>query len=235
MSGRLFFGAPLSGVEAWPGLGRNGDSRRGLWVVLLGPDGAGKSSVIAELGDGVAAGFAGCDSYHLRALRLRVWRGSKANRDPHGQAARGTLVTVLKLACLFVLNWLGYFAVILPGLARGRLVLFDRYFPDCLVDMRRYRIPASCRWLAELVAKYVPQPDLCLVLDAPAHVLRSRKQEVTEMETARQCREYRWLAAKLGNAAVIRADEPRDAVLEEVVQRIIEAHLSVRRRVWKAA
>ena len=85
--------------------------RRGLWVVLLGPDGAGKSSVIAGIGDGVAAGFAGCDSYHLRPLSWRGRRRAEVNCDPHGQAARGALVTVLKLAYLFVVNWLGYLAV----------------------------------------------------------------------------------------------------------------------------
>ena len=114
-------------------------------------------------------------------------------------------------------------------------MLFDRYFPDCLVDRRRYRVPASCRWLVKLVANSVPQPDVYLVLEAPARVLRSRKQEVPEMETARQCREYRRFAAALRNATVIRADQPGDAVLEEAVQRIIEAHLSLGRRAFKAA
>jgi len=231
------WGAPLqfSDVAGWGGLGRRRERERGLWVVLLGPDGAGKSSVIAGIGDGVAAGLAGCDSYHLRALSLHGRQGAKENCDPHGQGARGALVTALKLAYLLVLNWLGYFTVVLPRVARGRLVLFDRYFPDCLVDQRRYRIPASCRWLVELVAKWVPQPDLYLMLDAPANVLRLRKQEVAEMETDRQCREYRRLAAVIRNAAVVSVDQTGDAVLEKVVQIIIAAHLSLRRKVLRTA
>ena len=202
--------------------------------MLFGPDGVGKSSVIAGIGDGVAAGFAGCDSYHLRPLRWPGRRPAEVNCDPHTQAARGLPVTVLKLAYLFVLNWLGYLAVVRPRVTHGGLVLFDRYFPDCLVDRRRYRVPASCRWLVELVAKSLPRPDVYRVLDAAVHVLRSRKQEVPEMGTARQCREYRRLAAELRNATVIRADQPRDAVLEEVMQRIVETHLSLGRRAFKA-
>jgi thymidylate kinase len=227
--------SPLSGVAAWVGIGRRHHCKRGLWVVLLGPDGAGKSSVIARIGDGVAAGFAGCDAYHLQALSLRGRRRLKANCDPHGQAARGTLMTVLKLGYWFVLNWVGYLAVVLPRVGRGRLVLFDRYFPDCLVDRLRYRIPASCRWLAELAAKASPCPNLYLVLDVPAEVLRSRKQEVTAIEAERQCREYRRLAARMENAAMICAEGSADSVLEGVVQRIIEAHLSLPRGVPKEA
>lgn len=203
--------------------------------MLLGPDGVGKSSVTAGMGDGVAAGFAGCDRFHLRPLNWPGRRRAEVNCNPHAQAARGPLVTVLKLAFLFVLNWLGYLAVVRPRVRRGRLVLFDRYFPDCLVDRRRYRVPASCRWLAELVARWLPRPDVYLVLDAPAHVLRSRKQEVPEMEAARQRREYQRFAAGLSNAALIRADQPREAVLEEVVQRIVVTHLLLGRKVFQAA
>jgi thymidylate kinase len=233
--GKHAFSLPFAGTRVWNGLRRRQDIRQGLWVVLLGMDGAGKSSVIAGIGNGVAAGFAGSDAYHLRPLTLRGRRGADVNRNPHRQAARGRLVTGLKLAYLFVLNWLGYLAVVRPRVARGRLVMFDRYFADYLVDRRRYRVPASCEWLVERVAKSMPQPDLYLVLDAPAHVLRARKPELTAMEAERQCVEYRRLAASLRNAAVICADQTAAAVLEEVVQRVIEAHLSVQRRALKAA
>jgi thymidylate kinase len=206
-----------------------------LWVVVLGPDGAGKSSVITEIGDGVAAGFAGCDSYHLTALNLHGRQGAKANCDPHGKAERSFLVTLFKLAYLFLLNWVGYLVAVLPKVESGRLVLFDRYFLDCLVDSRRYRIPVSCRWLARLVAKWVPEPDLYLVLDAPASVLRIRKQEVSEIEAERQRWEYRRLADNLANAMIVCADQPRELMLEEVTKRIIEAHLSLRQRILKTA
>ena len=204
-------------------------------MALLGPDGAGKSSVIAAIGDGVAAGFTGCDSYHLRPLMLRGHQPLLVNCDPHGQAARGTLVTVLKLAYLLLLNWLGYLMVVRPRVRRGGLVLFDRYFPDCVVDRRRYRVPASCQWLVEVVARLMPQPDLYVVLDAPAQVLRGRKQEVTPIEVERQRREYRRLAASTGNATVITAEEAPAAVLERVVQCIIERHLTWRHPVLAAA
>src|SRR3974377_793611 len=82
-------------------------ARRGVWMVLLGPDGAGKSSVIAGIGDGVAAGFAGCDTYHLRPALFSQTRTPTTNCDPHAKSARGTLVTTAKLAYLLAANCVG--------------------------------------------------------------------------------------------------------------------------------
>ena len=46
-------------------------------------------------------------------------------------------------------------------------------------------------WLARLVGLLMPEPDLWLLLDAPVEVVRARKQEVSEKETARQLDAYR--------------------------------------------
>lgn len=200
--------------------------RRGLWVVLLGPDGAGKSSVIAGLGRGVSAGFKGCETFHLRPPLLGRSRGSLANTNPHGQTARGTCVTVCKLIYLLVLNWLAYFAVVRPRVARGVLVLFDRYFSDCVIDAKRYRLPESCRRLTRLVARLVPQPDLCIVLDVPPRRLWERKREVLVTELLQLCHEYAVLGEKFSDVIVVDAAAPLPEVVNNVVDRIIERHLA---------
>jgi thymidylate kinase len=200
--------------------------RRGLWVVLLGPDGAGKSSVIAALGSGASAGFAGCETFHLRPPLPGQAERAKANTDPHGQAARGTLLTIGKLVYLLAANWLGYLMVVQPRVARGMLVLFDRYFPDCVVDAKRYRMPRSCRRLVEVVARLVPQPDLCVVLDASPVILRGRKREVSAAELFRQCNAYTMLGEKFSNVTVVDAGRSLPEVVNDVVDCIIERHLA---------
>ena len=210
-------------------------TRCGLWVVLLGPDGAGKSSVIEGLGSGVSAGFAGCERFHLRPALARRKQTENPNRNPHGQTARGTLISVFKLIYLLAANWLSYVAVVRPRVARGMLVLFDRYFPDCVVDAKRYRLPASCRRLTELVAALVPQPDLCVVLDAPASTLQDRKPEVAPAESEQQQKDYARLAMTLPNASVVNATRPFAEVLDEVVDRIIEQRLVNRERLYRLA
>lgn len=200
-------------------------------MVLLGPDGAGKSSVIASIGDGVAAGFAGCDTYHLRPALFGKGREATANCDPHAKSARGTLVTIGKMAYLLAANWLGYLMRVRPRVERGTLVVFDRYFLDGLIDPRRYRLPQSCGWLVALVESLLPKPDLYVVLDAPPMVLQERKQEVTPVEAARQCCEYRRLAEGLPNAVMVDASQPLARVVNEVVERSIERHLARYREV----
>jgi thymidylate kinase len=199
--------------------------RRGLWVVLLGPDGVGKSSVIARLASRRWTGFAGCATYHLRPAFWRKPEAAVANCDPHGQPPRGSLVTVIKLVYLLVANWMAYVVTVRPQLVDGKLVPFDRYFSDCLFDPRRYRLPESCRRLTSLVARLIPKPDLYVVLDAPASLLQERKPEVTMEESARQREEYAARPGSLGNAAVVDGARPLAEVVAEVLDRIIEFRL----------
>lgn len=198
---------------------------RGLWVVLLGPDGAGKSSVIAGLASSRWTGFVECATYHLRPALFRGHGAPVANCDPHGQPFRGMLMSVIKLVYLLLANWLAYVAKVRPQLADGKLVLFDRYFPDCLFDPRRYRLPESCRRLTTLVARLLPKPDLYVVLDAPATSLQERKHEVTLAESARQREEYSANVLGLANVAVVDAARPLVEVVAEVLDRIIEFRL----------
>src|SRR5450755_4674353 len=92
-------GAAAGETFSWTAHGevRSHVERRGLWVVLLGPDGVGKSAVIAELAGGRSTCFEGCTTYHLRSTLLRHETSRVANVDPHGQRARGTLISMFKL------------------------------------------------------------------------------------------------------------------------------------------
>jgi thymidylate kinase len=65
-----------------------------------------------------------------------------------------------------------------------------------------------------------------VVLDAPAAVLRRRKQEVAMVEAERQCREYRRLAERLPNAVTVDASLPLAQVVNEVMEFSIERHLA---------
>src|SRR3974390_1873996 len=104
------------------------------------------------------AGFAGCESFHVRPRLVGMRPPSAVHPDPHAKPARCATATLAKLLCLLVVNWLAYVIVVLPRTLGGKLVLFDRYFPDALVDPTRYRIPPSCAWLVKMVTDLIPQP-----------------------------------------------------------------------------
>ena len=49
---------------------------------------------------------------------------------------------------------------------RTRLVIFDRYIYDLLVDSKRVRYGGPA-WMLRLLARIVPRPELVILLDAP--------------------------------------------------------------------
>jgi thymidylate kinase len=116
---------------------------------------------------------------------------------------------------------LGYIFVVRPKLIRSTLVVFDRYYHDLLVDPRRYRYGGPM-WLARLIGKLIPQPDLWILLDAPAEVLHSRKKEVSYEETVRQRKEYLKLMSVVKNGVVIHAEQPLEAVVADVNKAVLE-------------
>ena len=164
---------------------------RGLCVAFLGIDGSGKSTLLQRLADAPPDAFTGVSVRHLSPLKVRRQGNSS---DPHSTPARGLATSLLKSAYWFVEYVAGYRKNVAPELADGRLVLFDRYLVDALVDPRRYRYGAPM-WVLKLVWHFVPKPDFTLFLDAPVEVLRARKQEV-EPETMQRLRSaYRSLVA----------------------------------------
>jgi thymidylate kinase len=108
----------------------------------------------------------------------------------------------------FLAHWIEFFAGshlrIRPVTFRGGLVLIGRYYYDFLVDQRRYRLHVP-KGLVRLGLAFLKKPDLILLLDAPADVLQSRKQEVDFAETARQRDAYLAMVKSLPNGRVINA------------------------------
>jgi thymidylate kinase len=200
----------------------------GLLVVLLGADGAGKSTVSEAVRQRLAPLFRQVVGGHFAPdlLGRAAARGASGSGSPHDQTARSRLGSVAKsLYWLFDFS-VGYWARIRPALVRSTLVVYDRYLPDALVDPRRYRFRGPS-WLLRAVCRLVPAPDLLVLLDASVATLRARKQEVAVGETQRQQGEYRALVAGWPNGRVVNADGPVDQVVA-TVDRVVLEHLAQR-------
>ena len=188
-----------------------------MMVVILGPDGSGKSSVIESLVNTSGKYFRDVDSYHLFPTRKSGGPDTAASpvTEPHGLAARGLLESVLKLGYYLVLYIGGYWLNIRSRSRAGGLIVFDRYYQDLLVDPLRYRYGGPM-WLARLFANLIPRPDLWILLDAPAEVLQARKQEVPFEESARQREAYLKLVGAMKNGVVVDASRNLDEVVGDV-------------------
>lgn len=192
----------------------------GLMVVFLGTDGSGKSTIIERVEQDLSPVFRQTHYIHLRPrLGLKVSQSAPAV-DPHKESPRGWLASVLKLFYLLFDYSIGYWWRIRPLLVRSTFVMFDRYYHDLLVDPKRYRFGANM-WLAKLFGLFMPQPDLWILLDAPAEVIQARKQEVTLAETRRQRKEYLRLLATLDNGVVVDSSAPIECVAKDVDRAIL--------------
>jgi thymidylate kinase len=206
----------------------------GLSVVLLGPDGAGKSSVIRTVGPMLIGAFRRttyCRFTPALVHRL-LHRPIPPNGQPHALPPRSFLMsTVRALLYWFVYYALGYITSHL-ALARSTLVLHDRHLVDALVDPMRHRYGGPL-WLLRLIARLIPKPDLIILLDAPAGVLQARKQEVSFEESARQRKAYLSLMATMTNGEVVDAARPIEDVVgdvNEMILRVLATRIARRHR-----
>jgi thymidylate kinase len=187
----------------------------GVTVVLCGADGSGKSTAARAVIDGLEGTFP------LQKVRHFHWKppifsakrqaAREPTTDPHSQPPRNPAVSL----CYFGFHWLEFMLGsplrLWPVMFRGGLVLIDRYYYDFFVDQRRYRLSVP-PFIVRLGHFFLKKPDLVVLLDAPAEVLQSRKQEVPLEETERQRQAYLKLVQGLRNGRVLDATQPPEKV-----------------------
>lgn len=214
----------LAAVSAWwRRFKRQLDCMRrptGLLVACLGPDGSGKRRLIGALSDEPIQPF---DHVYTMRMRPRLIRQAPVNPTvaPWLKKPRSAVAVPAKLALFVVDYWLGYLVRMRPRMTRAGLVVSDRYYDDVLVDPRRYRLRRRYG-LARALVPWIPRPDLWLVLDAPAEVLKDRQREVTEEESSRLRTEYRRVLRGKDNLVVLDASRSEAEVLVGAQRAIVK-------------
>ncbi len=209
----------------------------GVWIAFLGPDGAGKTTVIETLRKRLDKLFPPNLQLHchwrprwLPSPGTLIGRAEEAtvNTAPHAKQAHGRLTSAVRLAYFWMDYALGHWVRVRPVIARGGLVTFDRYSYDFAIDPLRYRLRPPA-WFARLSAQAVPQPELVFVLDAPPAVLHARKQELPLEVLETQSKALRQMAERLPMAHLVDASRPIDAIVSEIEDIVLE-YLDARNR-----
>ncbi|MDQ3660568.1 MAG: hypothetical protein M3454_05820 [Actinomycetota bacterium] len=219
-------------------------------VALIGPDGAGKSSISKELASRL--GYPTKSIYmgvNLEASRVmlpttRLVLAAKRARgrrpemtgtpDPAVVAARRGRMANLK-STLRLTNWMAeeWFRQSLAWyhLRRGRMVIFDRHF---FCDYHAYDVapsygprPLINRIHGQMLKRLYPRPELTILLDASTDILLARKQEAPPDFLERRRAQYRNLSEVLPHFVAIDASKPLDEVVESVAAEIL-GHMRLR-------
>jgi thymidylate kinase len=187
----------------WSGKWLRLSRRAGVSVALLGPDGAGKSTLAAEL-----------ESRFYLPVRS-VYMGLYQNPAPRRSRR---LRPVTRSAKRVATQW-GRWLEGAYHRRRGRLVVFDRYTYEALVPNRfqHGRRGRARRWV---LGHSCPPPDLAVLLDAPSDVLYSRKGEHDLVLLERQREAYRALLRRLPRSVVVDASDDLERVRPEVTAAI---------------
>lgn len=202
-------------------------------VALIGPDGAGKSTIVAQLPARLPVPtkvlYMGprfeSSNVLLPTSRLEMrWRRRALAKDkPKKRRVRALTLMQggLHVTNLVMEQWYR------QGLAyyyqrNGYLVIFDRHFlfhhSAYYGDDGRGGLPVGTRVLTFLLEHLYPLPDLTICLDAPGEVLLARKGEGTVLELQRLRERYRMFQEKVPKFIIVDTNRAEEQVVEEIVQ-----------------
>jgi thymidylate kinase len=218
-------------------------------VALIGPDGAGKTTVGRRLQRelpipatylymGVNAEASNCVLPTTRLIRaVKRLRGAAPDTagppdplvrrplEPATRVRRAGLAlrNALRLANQLAEEWHRQVRAWIH-IRRGRVVVFDRHF---FADFHAYDIaggdarPLGRRIHGLMLEHLYPRPDLVVYLDAAPEVLLARKGEGTIEALARRRRDYLELARLSGRFTTVDASRPLEDVTRDVARIIL--------------
>lgn len=187
-------------------------------VVIAGPDGAGKSSLAAEMVDRILAPPV-IHLHHRPGLLPRSVAASQPVTEPHKRPPYSQFKSTAKLLYLWIDYQLGWWLRLRPVRRRGGAVIIERGWPDLAVDPLRYRLSGS-RQLTAILGALIPRPDLVAVLLAEPELLVARADELPLAEISRQTREWSKWAEGRQNVIVLDAAAARDDSLRVIADEL---------------
>ncbi len=227
--------------------------RRGAIIALSGLDGVGKSTQARALSTSLAAlgyeshlvwtpightqslrRFAGAVKQALSHLPVGPLAGASGeaaeshilsrtdSRTPAFGPSR-KLASHIWSTVTTVANGIAFRRAARGTRTRGRIVIFDRYVVDTVVELRfRYAPEGQLRFQEAVVRVLAPTPDLAYLLDAPPEVAHERKPDWSFDQTRLRAELYRRERAALG-VRRLDGDRPVEELSREITRDVLQS------------
>jgi thymidylate kinase len=179
----------------------------GYTVTFSGVDGAGKSTIIEIVKENIET------KYRKEVVLLRHRPGilpilsaikhGKAKAEkiasdtlPRKGKNRSAISSILRFSYYYLDYLLGQIYVYFRYIARGKIVLYDRYYFDFINDAKRSNIQVN-RKVATALYRFVMKPKLNIFLYAEAATILARKQELGAVDIKEMTKNYKSLFTAL--------------------------------------
>lgn len=179
----------------------------GYTVTFSGVDGVGKSTIIEIVKKNIEKKYRK-DVVLLRhrpgilpilsAIKHGKAKAEKIAGDtrPREGKNRSTLSSILRFSYYYLDYLLGQVYVYFRYIARGKIVLYDRYYFDFINDAKRSNILLN-RKVATALYRFVMKPKLNIFLYAEAATILARKQELDAADIKEMTKNYKSLFTAL--------------------------------------
>jgi thymidylate kinase len=204
-------------------------SRDGIFLVLIGPDGSGKSTIAKKLMESEVKRFFQKKMYfhghfhflpELKKILTFFKKGKKEFVENPNKSLEpfGTFRSMFYPLYYGVNYFLGHL-LIWKERVKGGLIIFDRYFYDYLIQKQFINCP---RWFLYFISKVIPMPDAIIYLRNNPEIIHKRKQELPIEEIERQSKFCSEIVRCFSNGFVVETSLTPDEVVANIGWIIIE-------------
>ena len=205
----------------------------GETIALVGPTGAGKTTIAENLKARYVTAFRKIDHYHSRVRVLKDISQLKKDAtpidasNPHGKKQKaGKFTSVAKFGYYFLDFLIGNVKIAIAKI-KSTLVLVERYYYDYSIDKVRYNLNLSDKFLL-FFEHFVLKPDVIFILTGDSKKLLDRKHEITIDEIDEQKRKLN--ERFINNPKAVFIDTTEGTVDECVNKMLKECNAIMRKR-----